>query len=216
MSDALRIEVDSVEVRHLTAVGAPPGVVPLLAVARNGPGTGVLLCGEDTISWRAPGSETFGEEVDCSADGQYVVCDGEDADKWIRVGVYADYFVSGSQADVRLAEVYNNAVAGDDVDAAEAAVGNVATFSISLVNASAGEIAGLAAWVDSETDASIEISADGVNWLRPESEEAALALLPIPAEDSIEFHLRRTITAGAASSTRLPVRLHFTLMIFDT
>ena len=91
-ADALHVTVDTVEVRHLAVVGTLPGVVPLLASARNGPGIGLMQSeGDDGtwLSWRAPGSTLYGTAVHCSPDGTFLLCDGEDPDKWIRVDVYA-------------------------------------------------------------------------------------------------------------------------------
>lgn len=216
-TDALRIEVASVEARHLTAVKTVPGVIPLLAAARNGPGIGQLLSGDDEdgslLSWRAPGSNAFGEAVQCSPDGVYVLCDGEAPDKWIRIEVHGDYLAVGSQAEVFLADVYNNAVAGDDVTADEAETGDVAVYTLALRNTSAAEITGVAAWVDPAAAAAIEISLDGATWSRPESEETALTLPPIPAESSATLYMRRTIAVGEASSPKSLVHLHFSFAI---
>jgi len=209
-ADALRIEIDSVEVRHLTAVGAIPGVVPLLAAARNGPGVGAIQCGSDGVSltWRAPGSATFGSEIACSPDGTYILPDGEAPDKWLRVQVYGEYLNAGEQADVLLADVYNDGVAAADVTAEEAQVGDVLEYSLALRNATANSATNLRLWIDPAAETDTEISLDGVTWSRPTTEADGLCLAYLAGESSQTIYLRRTIAAGASSASRLRVHLH--------
>jgi hypothetical protein len=209
-ADTLRIEVDSIDVRQLTAVGSIPGVVPLLVAATNGPGIGQLLSSDDgtLLSWRAPGSENFGEPVDCSTDGQYVLCDGEDTDKCVRVEVHGEYLVAGSQAAVLLADVYNNGVGGPDVSAAEAAAGDVLTSSLTLRNAASSDFSELAVWLDAAGDPHVEISLDGETWSQPQSEETGLAIATLAAAASVPIWMRRTIPAGQAVSAKQAVFFH--------
>ena len=94
--DALLIEESAVEVTHLHLIGTIPGVIPLLAAARNGPGSAMLQStGDGTyIQWRAPGSMTSGTAILCATDGNYLLRDGEDANKWLRVQVDASDIIS--------------------------------------------------------------------------------------------------------------------------
>jgi hypothetical protein len=208
-ADDLRIEYDSEEVLSLTAIGAVAGVVPLLAAGRNGPGAGLLQTGDDGISltWQAPGSPGPGEAVACAADGVYVIPDGEDVDKWIRVQVYSELLVAGSQAEVFLADRYNNAVAGDDVTAEEAAVGDVATWGVTLRNAAAAGLQNIRIWVPADCDPRLEISLNGSTWSRPSSELAGLAIASLASGATATLFIRRSIADDQASAPRQLVHL---------
>lgn len=212
-SDSLRIELDSVEVRHLSVVGTIAGVAPLLAAARNGPGIGQLQCvSEGLLAWRAPGSDAFGDAVDCSAGGVFVLWDSGDGGKWIRVDVHPSYLVAGETADVFLADRYNNEVAGPDVDASEAQAGDQRDYQLSLRNAGDSDMHDVAVWLDPSADARTSISLDGVAWASPTSENDGLAIPNLPAGDAIPLYLRRTVVAGEASNVR---QLVFFRVAFD-
>jgi len=172
-ADALRLEISDVEITGLHAVGAIPGVVVLAAAGLNGPGAGLLRSHGDgaSISWRAPGSETSGTEVSVGTDGSYLLEDGEDTDKWLRVQVYADYLLSlPTEATVYLTDVFNNGVGHDNVTAGESTSGNVETYQITLVNDTATDLMNLKCWIGDGAE-NIEISMDGTNWYRPVTEE---------------------------------------------
>ena len=210
-ADMLRIEIDSIDVRHLSAVGAIPGVVPLLAAARNGPGLGSLLStGSTQLQWRAPGSRTFGGAVDCSADGEYVLCDGEDSDKWIRVDVLGDWLIAGSQSQVALSDRYNNGISGDDVIDTEALSGGQADYQLTLRNVSEDEaIWNLSIWMDSESDARTQISLDGESFSSPASIGESLVIASIGIGEMATLYVRRTVPAESVSTPKQLVHFHF-------
>ncbi len=212
MPDLLRIEIDSVEVCHLTAVGTIPGIVVTLAAARNGPGLGALQNAAGSLSWRAPGSDTFGDPVDGSAGGTFVLCDGEDDDKWIRITVYQNFLESGSQADVALADRYNNGVAAADVTAEEASAGDVLDYSITLRNPANRPATDVSAWLDAACDPRTSLSLDGVAWSRP-TESSTMAIPAIAAGESVPIYLRRTVAEGEPADPRQLVFLHFSFLI---
>ena len=147
-ADALRLELDSVEIRHLVAVGTVPGVVILAVAGRNGPGTARIRNDASALSWQAPGSSEFGTPVVCGADGTYLLEDGGDWNKWARIQVYADYLASGlTEAQVYLADVYENGVSHDDVTASQAAAGDVEAYEITLTNDSPLPLEDVRVWV---------------------------------------------------------------------
>jgi hypothetical protein len=211
IADAIRIESDSVEVHHLAAVGAVPGVVPLLAAAKNGPGVGVLSFNEDgtLLTWQAPGSSTPGDAVDCSADGNYVLTDGEDRDKWLRVEIHAAYCEPVRNANVLLSDRYNNGLSGRDTTAAEAAAGHVLEYSIALRNTHTERVSNLRVWIDSGGDDHTALSWDGVNWSLPYSYAAGVWRESIAPAATALLYLRRTIPAAESADPKQPVRLQF-------
>lgn len=202
-ADALRLEVSSVEIQQFATVHTIPGVVILLVAARNGPGQGrIRSTGDGTLlSWRAPDSSTFGTPLDCSADGTYVLEDGEDPDKYIRIQVYADYLTPGPiESRVYLDDLYDNGAVDDDVTAEEAAAGDVATYTITLENASGYILSGIVVWLAYPSE-DLEISDDGAAWVSPTDEESGLAFPDLPVGGTDVLHLRRTIAAGASSES---------------
>jgi len=210
-ADAIRVKVVETEITHLTAVRTLPGVVILRAAARNGPGSGQLQSQGDgaMLAWQAPGSATFGTPVDCSSDGTYLLRDGDDADKWVRVQVYVAHLLpSAHQQRVYLADRYANGPPHDDVTAAEATAGDVVTYQLRLYNESPVVVADVDAWVDASVSG-LEISDDGASWSTPTTEETALDLGSLAPGDYATLHLRRTIGAGANADPDVLTLLHY-------
>jgi hypothetical protein len=210
-ADAIRVKKASLEIRHLVPVRTLPGVVVLAVAGRNGPGMGRLKSSGDgtLIAWQAPGSATFGAAVDCSSDGTYLLEDGEDVGKWLRVQVYADN-LSPTPRSVRihLGDLYANGPPHDDVTAAEATAGDVTIYSLILANDSPQNISALTVWLNAATD-DLEISDDGAAWVNPTSEGAGLVLGSVDSGESKTLWLRRTIGAGADSDPAVLTHLHY-------
>ena len=207
-ADALRIESGSTEVRHLTAIGSIAGVVVQAVAARCGEGIAkIRSTAAGVISFRAPGSETWGPDVAADAEGAYLLVDGEDRDKWLRVYVYPDYLLAPREARIFLHDRFNNAVASDDVSAAEAAAGDVEAYELDLANDGNVILSQVRAWIDEDVDG-IEISPNGSDWSAPTSEAAGLELADVPPGESVALHVRRTITAGAEADPEVLNFLH--------
>ena len=211
-ADALRIMVSGVELRSLRLVGTLPGLVPLAVAGLNGPGTGRLRSTGDglTVQYRAPGSSTYGQAVTIAADGAYLLEDGENRSKWLRVQAYTSHMIGPSEAEVRLLDRWEIGPAGDDVTASEAAAGDVATWSATIQNDSTDTVYGITAWLDSSTSG-LEISDDGVTWVNPTSQAAGLDLGDLAAAGTTPLYFRRTISAGAPPDSDIlaQVRLAF-------
>jgi len=209
-ADSLRIEVASVEVEHLHAVGTIPGVAVLTAAGRNGPGSGRLSSeGDGTmLRWRAPGSATAGEAVPVG-DGQYILEDGDDNDKWLRVQVYADQLLpSPTEGIVYLRDVYQSPVAQDDATASEAAAGDVTTYTLTLKNYNQTALSNVRVWID-PASTQIELSADAVTWYTPYTEAVALPLAEIAPAGTVTLHVRRTVPAAEPANTGILSHLCF-------
>lgn len=213
-ADSLRIYADAVEVSCLALVGTIAGVRPLAVAALCGRGTARLRsdAAGTALSFRAPGSITWGPWVAAGGDGSYLLEDGETPSKWIRVQVYAAYLLASPQeARIALTDQFNNAIGSDNVSAAEASAGDVETYTVTLQNDSVNTISGLKAWLDAAVDC-LEISHNGADWVAPTSEAAALALADVPAAAAATLHLRRTIAAAAPSD---PSVLNLIHLAFD-
>jgi hypothetical protein len=211
-ADGLRFEASGEEIAHRGLVGTIPGVVILAAAAANPAGLGLLRStGAGAIlSWRAPGSDTFGPDVPVSAaaDGEYLLEDGEDRNRWLRVYVYHEFLTPGAaQCRVMVRDLFGNAIASDDVSEAEALAGDVESWQITMVNELGRRIRGIRVWLDAAT-ADIEISEDGAAWVSPTTEAAGLAFPELAALGSDILHVRRTIAAEAASDPDVLTRLH--------
>ena len=209
-ADVLRIELAGVEVQHLATVGAVPGTAILLAAARNGPGEGRLRTNASgtAVQWRAPGSIVWGTAVSVPADGEYLLCDGEDRDKFVRIAAWPAHLQAGQEAEVQLRDVYSNAIAHDDVAAEEAATGDLTVYSLTLRNAGDSALRHLLCWLDAATTV-LEISADGAAWVCPTAVGNALELGDLAAGAATTLYLRRTIATGAASDAAVLTHLHF-------
>ena len=209
-ADALQWRIYEIP-EYLSVVGTIPGVVPLAVAGRNGPGLATIRSGPNgtELSFRAPGSNTFGADVDCSADGTYLLEDGEDASKWLRIQVYADYLPNGAEeGGVQLADRYEIDYYLDDVDASEASAGDVESFGIELVNVSLVGLSNLKIWIDPASPY-LEIQ-DGAGWVSPISEADALELGDVGAGSStyITVTIRRTIPANSESDPEVLSLLH--------
>lgn len=211
-ADALRVRLSSASVKHLKAVGTIPGVVVEAVAGRNGPGSGMLrYYAGGLAAWRAPGSETFGQRVDLSAGGTYVVEDGEDLNKFLRVTSYAAFLPPGpAAARVLLQEEFNDGVGGDEVTASEAAAGSVESWTVELLNAGGLGLSNLRIWLDAAT-AGLEISLDNSNWYAPDSETHAdvLIVAGLAAGASQNLYVRRTIASSTPADPDILNLLQF-------
>lgn len=209
-ADSLKILAASVEVPQLASVGTIDGVRVLQAAGRNGPGAGLLDydATAGTLAWRAPGSATFGTAVTLAGDGEYLLLDGDDADKWLRVQVYDDWLPPATtQAQVNLSDLFNTPVSSIDVSYEKALSGDVAAWTVDLNNQAGETIHGLVAWLDADTDY-LELSWDGSTWSAPTTEGAAIAAGDLADAASATLHVRRTIPAETACDPAAAVLIH--------
>lgn len=215
-ADALRLTLSSVELLYLDHLGTIDGVKILVAAAMNGPGTGRLRSqGDGTlISWRAPGSTLFGTAVPCAVDGTYLLEDGSDRSKWVRVQVFATYLVTrATAAQVTLTERFGVGLADDDVTAAEASAGNTETYELVMSNDSPHALRDVKVWIDA-TVVDLEISDDGAAWVSPTTEAAALSFPDLPAGGTDTLHVRRTIGASEPSAASARNAVHSSYITF--
>lgn len=212
--DALRIKFGSVEVVHLVPTGTISGVAVELAAGKNGPGVGVLrnaglVDGVGRISWRAPGSSTFGQTEFVSVDGSLLVHDGEDFDKWLRISVTIAFLATSEEsAEVELSDVYENKIGSVDVIDSFAASGGTQTYTVGLFNAGNVILSDLRAWIQTPLDG-LEISHNGSVWVDPTTEATALVLTPPAPGTTKTFWFRRTIAVGAPSVVALLRQVQF-------
>jgi hypothetical protein len=220
-ADTIRLEDSgATEVRHLAVRGTLPGIVPLLAAARNGPGTASLrYTAAGGVQYKAPGSATWGTAVMVPpaaviANDTWIVRDGDDPDCWLRVQVYADYLPATAQTvDVELDDVFNGTIGQANCAAAEAMAGETITWQITCTAQEA--IAGtdhsataLTFWTTQPAAGTIEISDDGSTWVSPTTEGTGLVLGTVAAGGSTTLYCRRTIAAGASAAPTLLSQLH--------
>jgi len=198
-ADSLHALRDAAEVRPLSLAGTVPGVAPLLAAGRNGPGAGRIRWNPTAaaLQYQAPDSATWGDPQTATADGTFLLVDGEDASKCVRVAVYTTHLGDApTEARVLLADRYLNGIPFRDATAAEATAGDVDTYTLTLTNAGTVTVSALVAWLDADT-AGLEISDDGATWVTPTTEGTALALSDLAPAASATLHARRTIAASA-------------------
>ena len=202
--DGILVEVSGAEVLMLAASGAVPGAIVLAVGGENGPGAGTLRQLADlTLQWRAPSSASFGEAINVSAGGSFVLEDGDSADSWVRVSVSVAYQAAGAIDAVVNLQERHNAAGPDDVTAAEASSGSTETFTATLTNQSGARVDGLVAWLNAATP-DLEISDDGATWVSPTTFGTALALdAALEPGDTDTLHFRRTIGASSPSDVEV-------------
>jgi len=212
-SDAVRIKVGGVEVKHLVAIGDIPGVAILRVAGKNRPGLGAIRSqGDGTLlSWRAPGSTDFGSDVLCSSDGDYLLEDGN-SDKWARVRVRAAFLLPiATQSRVLIGEVFDNGVSHGDV--ADGISGDSESWSFFVVNDGATALSGFRVWIDPETLAlpvDISIGFDDVTVFQPDNEyhANALAFGPLAPAASQEIFVVRDTPPSTDPETDLLTLIH--------
>ena len=199
-SHAIHAQKDSVDVVCLEWRGTIPGVDVKAASGLCGTGIGYLRCESGgRISFKAPGSGSWGVGVVPPADGELILEDGADPNAWLHVDVFVDYLQPGYIAPVVFNNRYDNEVCPDDVTYEEAEDGDTAAFTVELYNAGPETRYGLLAWLAAGVDY-MEISDDGVSWVAPTTEETALELGDVVAAGSVTLHLRRTIPVATDPS----------------
>lgn len=232
-ADAVRLSVSTIEVQHLVAFGTIRGVAIDQVAARNGEGVGRLRStGDGTrLSWQAPDSSTFGTPATIAADGTYLLEDGEDRDKWVRVQVWASHLAPGpAESRVHLVDVFAGGAAHDDVTSGEAAAGDATVYTITLENDGTVYLSDLRVWLggvpagnagwrhpwhlllgwhSSGPAGRLEISEDNVTFVRPGSEADALVLPDLAPGGTDTLYVRRTIGGGAIADADVLALLHF-------
>lgn len=201
--DGLRVKVSGVELVPLSIVGTIRGVTPLAAGARCGPGTGLLVFtpSPPALAFRAPGSSTTGVPCRITRDGDFVLEDGADKTKFLRVRIATAWLPSSpAQASVFLLDRYNEA-GPNDVTAVQATAGNVQSFALTLENETPSPVYDVRAWLD-PLASGLAISTDNATWKTPTSETDPNVLVwaSVAVGASVTLYVRRTITAGAASA----------------
>jgi hypothetical protein len=147
--------------------------------------------------------------VRCAADGSYLLRDGDDLNKWLRVQVdVSELATGGRDVIVELTDRYNNAVASNDVTASEAAAGDVETYTFDLFNQSPAILSQIRIWIDPAVSG-LEISDDGAAWVSPTTRSTALELPDLAVGATDTLHVRRTVTAGAGPNIGVLSLLRF-------
>jgi|GEM_PF-2387286 len=226
-ADALMLKttgISGVELQYLHAVGTIPGVQVACVAARNGPGTGIIRSTGDgqSMQWRAPGSQTFGEVVWCGCDGMYLLEDGEDYDKWVRVQVYADYLFAGaSESRIYLADMFNNVIGSRDFTATEAQDGSSLIYLFERKNVSGFDATDLKLWIDPDhvfdavTGNGVKVWG-GSDWVAPDSEDHpdVLMLDRLKPGEYVVSMARRWVAAGETAAPNLLECLHFSFVSY--
>ena len=206
--DSLVVEttlIDDTELKQLASIGTIDGVAILHVGGKNGTGTGVLrsVTVATRLSWKAPGSSSYGTYVDCSVDGEYVLVDGDDDSKYVRVYVYNSHLSSTpEEGNVYLQDLINNETGSDNVSAAEATAGDVKDYTVAIRNSSGVVVSPIKFWLDPSTS-DLEISDDGAVWVSPTTEGTALDWGELNPGSARLLHMRRTIAAAASSDTEV-------------
>lgn len=193
-----------------TVIGTIPGVIVTGAAGLCGTGIGYLRSTGDGswLSFKAPGSDVWGEPTHVTESGGWLLEDGEDAKKWLALSVFVGHLLPGpTEAQIVIVDAYENSVSGADVTAAEAAAGDVVDREVSVGNFSDCTIYDVRIWLNPSADGSsyLELSADGVDWYAPTSEDDpdVIDLGDIVSFGSAPLHIRRTIPSAEPANQGL-------------
>lgn len=213
-------QANTFEVVPFDVLRTIPGVVITHVAGENGVGTGTLRAtGDGTLlSWRAPGSSTFGASVwvggavehTSGTAPAYALEDGENLDAYIRVGIYSQFLTAGAASSkVYLVGNYNNEIGNDDVTAAEATAGDVASYAFRISNKDTDTtLTRLRVWLDAANSSGLKISDDDATWVNPTTEAAALELPDLAPSSLDTVYIQRTISAGAIADPEVLNVLH--------
>lgn len=144
--DALRLVyqpgVFDILTGFLKCVGTIPGVAPIAAAGICGEGLAAIASHDDgtALCFRAPGSQTFGPTVAAGVDGDYLLEDGEDKNKWLRVKARAAFLSPTPQeARVFLRIEDSEMVPG-------ATIGGAVNLNLQLQNVSSKKVENVRVW----------------------------------------------------------------------
>ena len=201
------------EIPPLGLIRTLPGVKPLMGAGRNGPGPATIRSGPNgtELSFRAPGSQSWGVDVDCAADGTYLLEDGEDTGKWLRIQVYADYLPNGpAEASIRMHDRYGAGVGYLELLDISVTVGagDQTTPTYYLYNASRETISDVCVWLDPAAVDFLEIDEGGPSWVKPIAEADAVELGDVAPGEMLTVSLRQTVAAGTPADPDVLNHLH--------
>lgn len=210
-ADGLIFETGAGEIQSLSPLGTIPGVVILHVSGANGVGTGFLRSegtGGLLLSWKAPGSAVYGTSVNVTSNDDYLLEDGEDRSKWIRIEGWLSLLGPVIEQRIYLADVYDNQLVSRDVTALEAAVGDILIYTIDFTNLSTEIIRRIAFWIDPAV-VDLEISHNGAAWVTPTTPATALQIIAaLSSLSTVNLFLRRTISASSPSDTDVLNQIH--------
>lgn len=204
--DGVRLQLSGADCISMRVVGALAGIAVLAAGARNGPGTGrIIASAGGYLAWQAPNSATPGTPQPVSSiDGPYLLEDGDDVTKWIRVQVYNAFLPTAGEARIFIADTYAVDVPGvgvGDIDAATAATGTLETTQFALKNVSPVRVDNIKLWIDRSGVQSrgVTVSSDGITYVNPGSEVAGNVLLlgSLAPGASVSVWMQQTIAVAA-------------------
>lgn len=211
-NSGLRLQLSGADVGGLRFLGELPGLVVLAVAARNGTGSGRLIASDLGVAWQAPGSTTPGPPCAIPADGNYLLEDGADPSCWINVAAHVAFLATSGEAQIGLADRYNN-LGPSDVAATDAAAGLVTTTEYTLKNVSIYPVINARLWIDATASgaAALTVSSDGTNFFDPTSstDTHVLAWASIAAGASVNVWVKRTIAAASASNPKILNLLQF-------
>jgi hypothetical protein len=219
-ADQLRFEgVHDAEHFGLYTFGTVPGVSVTLASENNGPGIGHLRYRQGSLSWKAPGSATFGPDQNVAAGGEWIVVDGDDGNKFLRVSAFPAFLpVSDTSAAVRMKVrpgVWVVPTAFLVVNGGRVRTAGVPPYTAQgyqrLYNRSTStNLTNVRAWLEAGAGfndyLTISDSASGP-WVAPVTELTGLALAAIPKGNTspVSLHWQIDVPGGEPPSAAHPI-----------
>src|SRR3990172_8249572 len=209
-ADQVHIARSTTNFVYNTPVRTLPGVnltqkfdLRMGAADRKGRGRGQLQAEDDgkLLSWKAPRSTKFGPGVRISADGQYLLEDGDDPNQCLKMKVTYAYLPSTPMVQpVYLQDVPN--VYLSNIAASQAAAGNTVTLQYFMANSGTSLVHNVRVWIDAQTPY-LSISDDNVIFVTPKTEAEALLMGILSGGANKNLWVKRTIPAGSEADGRV-------------
>jgi len=192
--------------------------------ALNGVGSGSLeAVTSDSIRWTPPNGRA-GTAVDLLS-GNEATLFGFESGAWIKVRRRSTIPMVGIHT-VQCLDVYNNAIAFDNVASADAVAGSVKYRAIMGRNSYSGPAINMAIWLDAAANENIEIGYElavageiqsiadedtaptGITWVNGITDATGILIPYVPAGDSFGIWIKRTIAADSDPTPRLLNHIH--------
>lgn len=208
---ALRLHLSNFE-PQLVPSAAATGLSIERVAGVCGEGAATIRIGAGpTAAFRAPGSGAFGSAVALSADGDYLLEDGDDPDAWVTVHATVAYCTVLGDFAIDLHWVYDDPLLGfGDPDVSGGAFDNYELATLEFLGSTG--LVNVKIWIDPccvwNGTAGVRLSTDGSNWYAPDSESHGDVIEFSTLSSDKSLWVRLTYPADQPASAKNIIKIH--------